>query len=93
MMRFEVLTAASMRIGCLLGCCDRLMMEATSTSETSVNIYQTTRRNSPEDSHLHCGKRFHNSFNFSNYNLIFPVVFSLEIVSEYIALFYQIACL
>jgi hypothetical protein len=30
-----------------------LMMEAASTSETSVNFYQTTRRNTPEDSHLH----------------------------------------
>jgi hypothetical protein len=29
------------------------MMEAASTSETSVNFYQTTRRNIPEDSHLH----------------------------------------
>jgi hypothetical protein len=28
-----------------------LIMEAVSTSETSVNIYQTTRRNIPEDSH------------------------------------------
>jgi hypothetical protein len=28
------------------------MMEAANTSETSVNFYQTTRRNSPEDSHL-----------------------------------------
>jgi hypothetical protein len=28
------------------------MMEATSTSETSVNFYQTIRRNIPEDSHL-----------------------------------------
>jgi hypothetical protein len=28
------------------------MMEATSTSETSVNFYQTTGRNKPEDSHL-----------------------------------------
>jgi hypothetical protein len=26
-----------------------LMMEAASTSETSVNVYQTTRRNIPED--------------------------------------------
>jgi hypothetical protein len=33
-----------------------LMMEAVSTSETSVNFYQTTRRNIPEDSHIHiCG--------------------------------------
>jgi hypothetical protein len=31
-----------------------LMMEAASTSETSENLYQTTRRNNPEDSrHLH----------------------------------------
>jgi hypothetical protein len=29
-----------------------LMMEAGSTSETSVNFYQTTRRNIPEDSHF-----------------------------------------
>jgi hypothetical protein len=35
--------------GCLLGCCT-LMMEAASTSETSVNIYHTTRRTIPEDS-------------------------------------------
>jgi hypothetical protein len=30
-----------------------LLMEVTSTSETSANFYQTTRRNIPEDSHLH----------------------------------------
>jgi hypothetical protein len=29
------------------------MMEAASTSETSVNFYQTTWYNSPGDSHLH----------------------------------------
>jgi hypothetical protein len=29
-----------------------LMMEAASTSEKSVNIYQTTRRNNLEDSYL-----------------------------------------
>jgi hypothetical protein len=28
-------------------------MEAASTSETSVNVYHTTRRNVPEDSNLH----------------------------------------
>jgi hypothetical protein len=27
-----------------------MMMEAASTSETSVNFYQTARRNNPEDS-------------------------------------------
>jgi hypothetical protein len=30
-----------------------LMMKAVSTSETFFNIYQTTRRNIPEDNHLH----------------------------------------
>jgi hypothetical protein len=29
-----------------------LMMEAASISETSVNFYQNTRRNNPEDGHL-----------------------------------------
>jgi hypothetical protein len=31
----------------------RLVMEAADTPETSVNFYQTTRCNNPEDSHLH----------------------------------------
>jgi hypothetical protein len=34
-----------------------LMMEAASTSETSVNFYHTTRSNIPEDSHLHIRRR------------------------------------
>jgi hypothetical protein len=34
-----------------------LMMEAASTSETLVNFYQTSRCNSPEDSHLHTHRR------------------------------------
>jgi hypothetical protein len=41
-----------------------LMVEEASTSETSVNVYQTTRRDNPEDSHLHTRCRenlkFHN---------------------------------
>jgi hypothetical protein len=36
-----------------------LMMEAASTSETSVNFYQTTRRNNPEDSHLQASGNLH----------------------------------
>jgi hypothetical protein len=32
-----------------------LMMETASTSKASVNFYQTTRRNNPEDSHLQVG--------------------------------------
>jgi hypothetical protein len=34
-----------------------LIMEAASISETSVNFYHTTRRNNPEDSHLHTRRR------------------------------------
>jgi hypothetical protein len=34
-----------------------LMMEAASTSETSVNFYQTTRHSNSEDSHLHTRRR------------------------------------
>jgi hypothetical protein len=34
-----------------------LLMEAASTSETSVNFYQTTRRNNAEDSHLQADSR------------------------------------
>jgi hypothetical protein len=30
-----------------------VLIEAASTSETSVNFYQTTQRNIPEDRHLH----------------------------------------
>jgi hypothetical protein len=33
------------------------MMKAVSTSETSVNFYQTARRNMPEDNHLHTRRR------------------------------------
>jgi hypothetical protein len=34
-----------------------LMIEAVSTPETSVSIYQVTRRNIPKDSHLHTRRR------------------------------------
>jgi hypothetical protein len=64
-MRFQVLTAASMKMtvswdvaSCRLVEVYRcfmaiaLMMEVVSISETSINFYQTTRRNIPEDSHL-----------------------------------------
>jgi hypothetical protein len=40
-------------------------MEAASTSETSVNFYQTTRRNNPEDSHLHTRRRVNLKSHFS----------------------------
>jgi hypothetical protein len=34
-----------------------MMMEAASPSETSVNFYQTTRSNIPEDSYVHIRRR------------------------------------
>jgi hypothetical protein len=34
-----------------------LMMEAVSTSETPVSFYETTRRNIPQDIHLHTRRR------------------------------------
>jgi hypothetical protein len=34
-----------------------LMMEAVSTSKTSVNFYETTWRKMPEESHLHTRRR------------------------------------
>jgi hypothetical protein len=43
----EVLAASIIRT-MIIG----LMMEAASTSEKSVNFYQTTQSNNPEDSHL-----------------------------------------
>jgi hypothetical protein len=49
--RFQVLTAAAnMKMKVIIA----LMMEAASASETSVNFYQTTQRNIPEDCYLHC---------------------------------------
>jgi hypothetical protein len=36
------------------------MMEAVSISETSVNFYETTQCNIPEDSHLHVLTKFSN---------------------------------
>jgi hypothetical protein len=47
-------------------CVIALMMEAQRTSETLVNFYQTTRRYSPEDSHL----RTHRRENLRSYLMI-----------------------
>jgi hypothetical protein len=52
---FQVLTATSMDMAVfwvVVPCNIALMMEAASISETSVNFYQTTRRNNSEYSHL-----------------------------------------
>jgi hypothetical protein len=48
----EVLRAGKQYLDIARGLLIALMMEAASNSETSVNFYQTTRRNNPEDSHL-----------------------------------------
>jgi hypothetical protein len=47
-----------------------LMMEVAITSDTSLNFYQTTRRNNSEDSHLHTRRRENlksHEFNFCWY--------------------------
>jgi hypothetical protein len=36
-----------------------MVMEAVSTPETSVNFYQSTRRNIPEDSHFNLEPKTH----------------------------------
>jgi hypothetical protein len=46
----EVLAATIVRT-------NALMMEAAKTSQTLVNVYQTTRRYNPEDSHLRTHRR------------------------------------
>jgi hypothetical protein len=54
--RLLILTAVSMKMArnrfLARGLLIALMMEAASTSEASVNFYQTTRRNNPEGSHF-----------------------------------------
>jgi hypothetical protein len=49
-----------------------LMMEAGSIAKTSVKFYQTARRNSPEDSHLHIRSRENLKSHFLfNYNYLY----------------------
>jgi hypothetical protein len=47
-----------------------VMIEAVSAFETSVNFYQTTRRDIPEDGHLHTRRRenlkSHSGFYYCN---------------------------
>jgi hypothetical protein len=44
-----------------------LIMEAASTSETSVNFYQTIWRNNPGDIHLHTRRRDNLKSYFTHY--------------------------
>jgi hypothetical protein len=48
-----------------------LLMEAASTSETSVNICQTTQRNNPEDSYQHTRRRENLTLHKTKYHLRF----------------------
>jgi hypothetical protein len=41
-----------------------MMMEAANTPDMSVNFYKTTRRNNPEDSHLHTHRRENMKYHF-----------------------------
>jgi hypothetical protein len=49
--KFQVLTAMGVKMTVFwdVALCGILVMEAVSTSETSVTFYETTRRNIPED--------------------------------------------
>jgi hypothetical protein len=59
----------------------RRMVEAASTSETSVNFYQTTRRNNPEDSHIHTRRRQNLISQLSHYVLQHLLETSLYILN------------
>jgi hypothetical protein len=53
-----------------------LMMEAVSTSETSVNIYKTKRQNAPEYIHLHTRCRENLKSHFPNLRLFWLAAIS-----------------
>jgi hypothetical protein len=57
-----------------------LMMEAARTSETSVNFYQTTRRN-PEDSNLRTRRR--ENLKSHNFSFTFTVMLGLVKKGDY----------
>jgi hypothetical protein len=50
-----------------------MMMESASTFQTSVDFYQTTWRNKPEDSHFHARRRenLKSQLNFFTYRITF----------------------
>jgi hypothetical protein len=53
-----------------------LMMEAASTSETSVNVYQTTWRNNPEDSHIYTSR--HENLKSHRFQSYLTIIFQLQ---------------
>jgi hypothetical protein len=58
------------------------MVEAASTSETSVKFYQTTRRYNPEDSHLRTHRRENLKSNLGNNHSPFHNIGELFTVNE-----------
>jgi hypothetical protein len=54
------------------------MMEAASTSETSVNFYQTTGRYDPEDSYLHTRRRENLKCHF----FLLSAMYNIPIINE-----------
>jgi hypothetical protein len=55
------------------------MIEAASTSETSVNFYQTTWRYNPEDRHLQISSKFMSDFRDDTYRqteIMSPIMLS-----------------
>jgi hypothetical protein len=56
-------------------------MEPESTSETSVNFYQTTLRYNPEDSHLHTRRRE----NLKSYNVYFVLYQVFHILAQVVS--------
>jgi hypothetical protein len=57
------------------------MMEATRTCETSVNFYQITWRNTPEDSHLH-GSQTSDSIKGTQFLYFLSLLFSEGLCSK-----------
>jgi hypothetical protein len=59
------------------------MMEAASTTKTSVNIYQTTLRNNPEDSHLYI-RRHENLKSHTNHTIV-PIFLAHTVERDVVA--------
>jgi hypothetical protein len=63
------------------------MVEAASTSETSVSFYRATRRYNPEDGHLHTrlskNLKYHSEVNACNFNTSVSVVYGVIYILQY----------
>jgi hypothetical protein len=75
-MTFQVLTAANMKMAVFWAIA---LTESTSISETSVNFYQTTRRNNPEDRNFHNRRREKLKSHYVKHSLL--TAFQLKISS------------